>query len=131
MKLYKIITFNKMAADLKLDGLTGKEKYQILKIFRTFKLTESEFEDFKKDIIEKYTNNDEFKSKIEAYNNNDEEAKAWIENINKEVNEVLAIELNSDKEVEFDKLSEETFTKIIECNDLKINEMDALEEILM
>ena len=131
MKLNKIIAFNKVIADLKLTSLSGKDKYTLFKIFRQFKVVENEFNQFKADVINKYTQTDEFKEKLEAYNNEDEEAKKWINNLNNEVTNILAMELNTDKEVTLNPVSEDLFVALIDGNDLSLSETSLLEEVLI
>ena len=131
MKLNKIIAFNKVIADLKLTSLSGKDKYTLFKIFRQFKVVENEFNQFKADVINKYTQTDEFKEKLEAYNNEDEEAKKWINNLNNEVTNILAMELNTDKEVILNPVSEDLFVALIDGNDLSLSETSLLEEVLI
>lgn len=129
-KLIKFISVNKILDSLKLDKLSGSDKYEILKIGRKIKLIVKEFEEFKQDIIEKYTSTDEFKSKFEI-KDTDKEAEKYVKDINNEVNNLLLIEATSDKEVDITPISEELFVKLMDVNDLSINNSLLLEEILL
>ena len=129
-KLIKFISVNKILDSLKLDKLSGSDKYEILKIGRKIKLIVKEFEEFKQDIIEKYTSTDEFKSKFEI-KDTDKEAEKYVKDINNEVNNLLLIEATSNKEVDITPISEELFVKLMDVNDLSINNSLLLEEILL
>ena len=128
--LVKFIAVNKILDNLKLDKLSGEDKYKILKISRKVKLIVKEFEEFKEDIIEKYTSSDEFKENFKNKDEN-EEAKQYVKDKNKEINDLLLIEATSAKTVEIEPISEELFIKLIENNNLSINDSLSLEEILL
>ena len=132
IELTKIVTFNKLVDTLKLDKLNGKEKYDLLKVFRKIKIVSTEFEEFKQDIINKYVSTDECKENIEKSHNGDEEAKKYVDKVNSEINNIIYFELNSAKEVDIDPLTEDIFVKFIDSNeDLKIADIMLLEEILL
>ena len=128
--LVKFIAVNKILDKLKLDKLSGEDKYKILKISRKVKLIVKEFEEFKEDIIEKYTSSDEFRENFKNKDKN-EEAKQYVKDKNKEINDLLLIEATSTKTIEIEPISEELFIKLIENNDLSINDSLSLEEILL
>ena len=132
IELTKIVTFNKLIDTLKLEKLSGQEKYDLLKLFRKIKLISNEFEGFKQDIIQKYISTDECKENMEKSNNGDEEAKKYIEKINSEINNIIYLELNSIKEIDIDPVSEQTFMNFVDSNpDLKISDTLLIEEILL
>ena len=132
IELTKIVTFNKLIDTLKLEKLSGQEKYDLLKLFRKIKLISNEFEGFKQDIIQKYISTDECKENMEKSNNGDEEAKKYIEKINSEINNIIYLELNSTKEIDIDPVNEQTFMNFIDSNpDLKISDTLLIEEILL
>ena len=132
IELSRIITFNKLVDSLKLDKLSGKDKYAILKIFRKLKLVGTEFDEFRKDIIDKYISTDECKEALEKSNNGDEEAKKRIDEINTEVNNIIYMELSSEKEIDIDSISEDMFINLIDSNgELKVSDNLLLEEILL
>lgn len=132
IELTKIITFNKLVEALKLDKLSGKDKYNILKVFRKFKIVSNEFEEFKQDVINKYISTDECKKALEKSNDGDEEAKKYIDKVNSEVNNIIYMELSSVKEVDVEPLEEEVFMKFIDSNeDLKVSDTLLLEDILL
>ena len=132
IELTKIITFNKLVEALKLDKLSGKDKYNILKVFRKFKIVSNEFEEFKQDVINKYISTDECKEALEKSNDGDEEAKKYIDKVNSEVNNIIYMELSSVKEVDVEPLEEEVFMKFIDSNDdLKVSDTLLLEDILL
>ena len=128
--LVKFIAVNKILDNLKLDKLSGEDKYKILKISRKVKLIVKEFEEFKEDIIEKYTSSDEFRENFKNKDEN-EEAKQYVKDKNKEINDLLLIEATSAKTIEIEPISEELFIKLIENNNLSINDSLSLEEILL
>lgn len=132
IELVKIVSFEKLVGTLKLDKLSGAEKYDLMKIFRKIKLVNTEFEEFKQDIITKYISTDEFKNASEKSNEGDEEAKAYIKKINDEANEILFKELASTKDIDFEGLDEELFKKFIDSNpDLSVSDLFLLEEVLL
>ena len=132
IELTKIVTFNKLIDTLKLEKLSGQEKYDLLKLFRKIKLISNEFEGFKQDIIQKYISTDECKENMEKSNNGDEEAKKYIEKINSEINNIIYLELNSTKEIDIDSVNEQTFMNFVDSNpDLKISDTLLIEEILL
>ena len=132
IELTKIITFNKLVDGLKLDKLSGKEKYDLLKLFRKIKLISTEFDEFKQDVVNKYVSTDECKENIEKSNNGDEEAKKYVDNVNNEINNIIYMELSSTKEVDIDSVDEDLFIKFIDSNeDLKIADTLLLEDILL
>lgn len=129
-ELIKFISVNKILDKLKLDTLSGNDKYKILKISRKIKLIVKEFEEFKQDIIDKHVNTDEFKDKYQIKDSS-EEANKYIEDINSEINNLLLMEATSNKTLEIDSIPEELFVKIIELNNLSVNDSLLLEEILL
>lgn len=129
-ELIKFISVNKILDKLKLDTLSGNDKYKILKISRKIKLIVKEFEEFKQDIIDKHINTDEFKDKYQIKDSS-EEANKYIEDIKSEINNLLLIEATSNKTLEIDPIPEELFVKIIELNNLSVNDSLLLEEILL
>ena len=132
IELTKIISFNKLVDTLKLDKLSGKDKYELLKIFRKLKLVDSEFNGFKQDVVNKYISSDECKEAIEKANAGDEEAKKYVEKINSEVNNIIYMELTSSKDVDIDPLSEELFINLLDSNqELKVSDTLLLEDILL
>lgn len=132
IELAKIISFNKLVDTLKLDKLSGKEKYELLKTFRKIKLVANEFEGFKQDIINKYISTDECKEMLQKADEGDEEAKKYVDNVNSEVNHIVYMELTSEKEVDIEALSEELFINFLDSNEgLKVSDTLLLEDILL
>ena len=132
IELAKIIAFNKLVDSLKLDKLSGKDKYDILKTFRKIKLLSTEFDEFRHDIIQKYISTDECKENIEKSNNGDEEAKKYINDINDEVNNIINMELMSTKELDIEPIEESVFISFLDSNEgLKVSDNLLLEDILL
>jgi len=132
IELLKIVSFEKLVETLKLDKLSGQEKYDLMKIFRKIKLVNTEFEEFKQDIINRYVSTDEFKEVSEKSKEGDEEAKAKINKINAEVNDIVYKELNSEKELSIDPISEDLFKSFIDSNpNLNVSDLLLLEDVLL
>lgn len=132
IELLKIVSFEKLVETLKLDKLSGQEKYDLMKIFRKIKLVNTEFEEFKQDIINRYVSTDEFKEVSEKSKEGDEQAKAKINKINAEVNDIVYKELNSEKELSIDPISEDLFKSFIDSNpNLNVSDLLLLEDVLL
>ena len=131
IKLSDVVSFNKLVDTLKLEKLSGQEKYDLLKIFRKIKVVSTEFEEFKQDIINKYISTDECRENLEKSGQGDEEAKKYIDKVNSEVNNIVYLELSTEKEIDFDPIDEQLFIKFIDSNgDLNISDTLLLEEVL-
>ena len=127
-KLIKFISVNKVLDSLKLDKLSGNDKYEIFKIGRKIKLVVREFDEFKQDIINKYTSTEEFKNKVKDKSKESEE---YVKSINDEINNLLLIEAVSLKSIEITPISEELFIKLMDINDLSVSDSLLLEEFLL
>lgn len=129
MILNDILNFYNLIKNANTKEISSSEdKYKLLKIFRTLKRYNEEFEEFKRDAKDKVvTNKEEFDSKLKE-SKNDKEAKEYIDNINSELTSLIIQEITSDKDLCFDKISKDSFIQLSNNNDFTLEQLDCIEQ---
>lgn len=129
MILNDILNFYNLIKNANTKEISSSEdKYKLLKIFRTLKHYNEEFEEFKRDAKDKVvTNKEEFDSKLKE-SKNDKEAKEYIDNINSELASLIIQEITSDKDLCFDKISKDSFIQLSNNNDFTLEQLDCIEQ---
>lgn len=106
------------------------DKYKILKFYRDIKKLNSEFENFRKDAQDKIIKDQSEFQKMFEIQDKDDSAKNYINNINSELQNLILKELYSEKELNVDTISKESFDEFITSNKFKLKDIDILESIL-
>ncbi len=107
------------------------DKYSLLKNFRILKKFNEEFNEFKDDAQKQViTNKEEFDEKIKKVDE-DEEAKKYIDNLNKELQVIIIKELVSEKEIELNTISKESFIQFSDSGNFNLEQLDLLESHLV
>ena len=129
MILNDILNFYNLIKNANTKEISSSEdKYKLLKIFRTLKHYNEEFEEFKRDAKDKVIiNKEEFDNKLKE-SKNDKEAKEYIDNINSELASLIIQEITSDKDLCFDKISKDSFIQLSNNNDFTLEQLDCIEQ---
>ena len=130
MILNDILNFYNLIKNINIKDISNSEdKYKLLKIFRTLKHYNEEFEKFKKDAKDKIiVDKEKFSKKLEESKEN-KEAKEYVDNINSELTSLFIKEIMSDKkDISFDKISKDSFIQISNTNDLTLEQLDCIEQ---
>lgn len=129
MILNDILNFYNLIKNINTKEISNSEdKYKLLKIFRTLKHYNEEFEEFKRDAKDKViTNKEEFDSKLKE-SKNDKEAKEYIDNINSELASLIIQEITSEKDLSFEKISKDSFIQLSNNNNFTLEQLDCIEQ---
>lgn len=129
MILNDILNFYNLIKNANTKEISNSEdKYKLLKIFRTLKHYNEEFEEFKRDAKDKViTNKEEFDNKLKE-SKNDKEAKEYIDNINSELASLIIQEITSEKDLSFEKISKDSFIQLSNNNNFTLEQLDCIEQ---
>lgn len=129
MILNDVLNFYNLIKNINTKEISNSEdKYKLLKIFRTLKHYNEEFEEFKRDAKDKVIiNKEEFNKKLKE-SKNDKEAKEYIDNINSELTSLIIQEITSDKDLCFDKISKDSFIQLSNNNNFTLEQLDCIEQ---
>lgn len=129
MKLDDILHFYNLIKDISTKEISNAEdKYKLLKIFRTLKNYNEEFDKFKEDAQSKVISNREEFNEMFSKKDNDEKAKEYVNNLNSELTSLIVQELISEKEINFDKISKDSFIQLSNNNDFTLEQLDCIEQ---
>lgn len=129
MILNDILNFYNLIKNINTKEISNSEdKYKLLKIFRTLKHYNEEFEEFKRDAKDKVIiNKEEFDNKLKE-SKNDKEAKEYIDNINSELASLIIQEITSEKDLSFEKISKDSFIQLSNNNNFTLEQLDCIEQ---
>ena len=129
MILNDILNFYNLIKNANTKEISSSEdKYKLLKIFRTLKHYNEEFEEFKRDAKDKVIiNKEEFDNKLKE-SKNDKEAKEYIDNINSELASLIIQEITSEKDLSFEKISKDSFIQLSNNNNFTLEQLDCIEQ---
>lgn len=107
MKIFEIINLYKLISSAKTSKMAAADAVIIYRNARKMKKALEEFEDVRKDLMERYDGNRE------------------------EIEAALVAAVKEEVELELIKLSEDAFLKFIESNEMKVGQVVLLEEKLV
>jgi polyribonucleotide nucleotidyltransferase len=143
MKTKEVKTAYEVLNNAKLTKLETSDKFKVIKALREFKGIANAYDDFLKDAQEKLKgeNHDEIVKKAQQWQSEGEKTTLTIEEraeINKYLNdynnkvvECLKEEAEKDNDLSFDKLSEESFGKLVDSNDWDAKTIMELQDALI
>lgn len=142
LKTSEIVGVYKLLSDAKLTKMESSDKFKVIKMMRAMRPTSDEWDEFLKTVDEKLKkdNHDEIIEKARKWQQegenttltNDEkvEINTYLVNFEKEKQECINDELKKNVPLEFEKLSESAFEKLMDSNDWKVNEILELELVV-
>ncbi|MBO5854951.1 MAG: hypothetical protein J6Q61_09475 [Bacteroidales bacterium] len=136
MKLKSLIAAYKALGEAKVTKLEASEVLKIVKARKAMRTHAEDYDAFLKDCQEKFkpSNFDEIQEKVQKWDSlTDEEKKevnkALIE-YNNAINSAILEEIEKDIEVNVEKLSEDSLTKMLQENGWELKKLDELEVML-
>lgn len=142
LKTSEIVVVYKLLSDAKLTKMESSDKFKVIKAMRAMRPTSDEWNEFLKTVDEKLKkdNHDEIIEKARKWQQdgenttltNDEkvEINTYLVNFEKEKQDCINDELKKNVTLEFEKLSESAFEKLMDSNDWKVNEILELELVV-
>lgn len=140
MKTSTIIEVYKALKEAKLTKMESKEKFAVIKIMRSIKPIAEEWDAFMATVDEKLKgeNHEAIVAMIQQWQKEGDnttltmeerkEVNEYIAKFNAERNELINAELAKEVEVSFERISEETFERFIDSNDMDVNVLTILSE---
>jgi hypothetical protein len=136
MKLKQLIAAYKALGEAKVTKLESNEVLKIVKARKAMRTHAEDYDAFLKDCQEKFkpSNFDEIQEKVQKWDSlTDEEKKevnkALIE-YNNAINSAILEEIEKDIEVNVEKLSEDSLTKMLQENGWELKKLDELEVLV-
>ena len=136
MKLKSIIAAYKSLGEAKVTKLEASEVLKIIKARKAMRPYAEDYDAFLKDCQEKFQpkNFEEIQEKVQKWDSlKDEEKKevnkALVE-YNNSINSAILEEIEKDIEVNVEKLSEDSLTKMLQENGWELKKLDELEIIV-
>lgn len=142
MKTSTIIAAYNALVGSKLTKMEGEGKIKVVKAIKAMKPIATEFEDFRKDALErlKPEGYDEMVKKAEKWQKEGEnttlttteraELNKYFSDYQMEVDKCLKEEIEKEHELEFEKLSDEEFEKFADSNDFTAGQFIELMNVL-
>lgn len=140
MKRSTIIEVYKALKEAKLTKMESKEKFAVIRIMRAVKPVAEEWDAFMATVDEKLKgeNHEAIVAMIQQWQKEGDnttltmeerkEVNEYIAKFNAERNELINAELAKEVEVSFERISEETFERFIDSNDMDVNVLTMLSE---
>lgn len=140
MKTSTIIEVYKALKEAKLTKMESKEKFAVIRIMRAVKPVAEEWDAFMATVDEKLKgeNHEAIVAMIQQWQKEGDnttltmeerkEVNEYIAKFNAERNELINAELAKEVEVSFERISEETFERFIDSNDMDVNVLTMLSE---
>lgn len=140
MKTSTIIEVYKALKEAKLTKMESKEKFAVIRIMRAVKPVAEEWDAFMATVDEKLKgeNHEAIAAMIQQWQKEGDnttltmeerkEVNEYIAKFNAERNELINAELAKEVEVSFERISEETFERFIDSNDMDVNVLTMLSE---
>lgn len=136
MKLKSIISAYKALGEAKVTKLEASEVLKIVKARKAMRPYAEEYDAFLKDCQEKFQpkNFEEIQEKVQKWDSlTDEEKKnvnkALVE-YNNSINSAILEEIEKDIDVNVEKLSEDSLTKMLQENGWELKKLDELEVLI-
>lgn len=148
MKVVEISNACELIKKSKLTKMDDKDKFLVIKAIRVLKPISVEYQDFIKDAQEKLKD-EEYDANLKEYQdiqkehpglklsemtieeiNKAEKLAKYFNDSNKRFSDCIEEEANKEKELTYEKISEDAFTKFIASNDFSVEEIVLLQEAL-
>mgnify|MGYP003420952439 FL=1 len=132
MKLKEIVNSYKAFGEAKVNSLEESEILKIVKARKAMRSIVEDFEAFLKDVQEKFKpeNLEELQIKAQKWSELSDEEKMEINKIFRQYEQAINTALLEEQEKEFelniDKLSEESVSKLLKDNEWSINKLDEI-----
>lgn len=143
LSVKKIGNVYRLLNEAKMGKMESKDQIKLVRIVRKLKGVMAPFDDFVKDAQEKLKgeNHDEVVRKWQQWQREGEETTLseeerstvaeYMTEYNKKLNECLKEEFEREHEVEFEKIDEAAFEKLIASNDWPVYEIVLVEELIV
>lgn len=132
MKLKEIVSAYKALGEAKVSSLEESEILKIVKARKAMRSIVEDFEAFLKDVQEKFKpeNLEELQIKAQKWSELSDEEKMEINKTFRQYEQAMNVALLEEQEKEFelniDKLSEESVSKLLKDNEWSINKLDEI-----
>lgn len=142
LKTSEIVGVYKLLGEAKLTKMESSDKFKVIKMMRAMRSTAEEWDAFLKNIDEKLKkeNHDEIIEKARKWQQEGEnttltneekvEINTYLINFEKEKQECFGDELKKVVTLDFEKLNESAFEKLIDSNDWEVNKILELEWVI-
>ena len=142
LKTSEIVSTYKLLSDAKLTKMESGDKFKVIKIMRAMKPIAEEWDSFLKTVDEKLKkeNHDSIIEKAQKWQQegdktsltNEEkiEINKYLFEFQNEKEECIREELDKEVSLDFEKLNESSFEKLVDSNDWKVNEILSLETVV-
>lgn len=136
MKLKSIIAAYKALGEAKVTKLEASEVLKIVKARKAMRPYVEDYDAFLKDCQEKFQpkNFEEIQEKVQKWDSITDEEKKNVNKVlveyNNSINSAILEEIEKDIEVNVEKLSEDSLTKMLQENGWELKKLDELEIIV-
>lgn len=117
-KLSSVVALHRTLGAAKMDGLQSKDRCTLVKILQATRPFAENFDKFSADMFKAQapSNLEELQEKVRSNAPDAEDARKAIRAYNSTTSKYLTEELETEVEIEYLKLSEELFNKLLESN---------------
>lgn len=138
-----ILSAYKLLNDSKLTKMEDKDKFIVIKAVRKFKPIATDFADFQKDAQEKLKseNFEDMQKKAQQWQKEGEkttisederrEINTFFNEYYKKLEDCLREESEKVHELEYEKLSEDAFGKLVSSNDFKVDDIIKIQDAMV
>ena len=136
MKLKSIIAAYKALGEAKVTKLEASEVLKIVKARKAMRPYVEDYDAFLKDCQEKFQpkNFEEIQEKVQKWDSITDEEKKNVNKVlveyNNSINSAILEEIEKDIEVNVEKLSEDSLTKMLQENGWELKKLDELEVLI-
>ena len=142
LKTSEIIGVYAILKDAKLTKMESTDKFKVVKMMRPMQGVAEEWDKFMENVDKKLQkeNHEEIIEKAKKWNSegenttltNDEKAEInkYLIEFQKEKNECIKEEVEKEHEIEFTKINENAFEKLVDSNDWSVNQILLLESLI-
>lgn len=142
LKTKDIIGVYKVLSDAKLTKMESSDKFKVIKMMRAMRPIAEEWDSFLKTVDEKLKkdNHDNIIEKAQKWQQDGDkttltteekiEINKYLVEFHKEKEECIREELEKDANLEFDKINDLAFEKLIDSNDWEVGKIIELETII-
>ena len=143
MKTKQVVEVYNTLSSAKLSKMEDKDKFLVIKAMRQLKPISTAYEEFVKDAQEKLKGDDfeDIQKKAQKWQEEREntslsleerrEINTYLNGYNNKVVECLKEEVEKDNELNYEKISEDAFGKLVSSNDFDVKTIMNLQDALM
>ncbi len=143
MKTKQVVEVYNTLSSAKLSKMEDKDKFLVIKAMRQLKPISTAYEEFVKDAQEKLKGDDfeDIQKKAQKWQEEGEntslsleerrEINTYLNGYNNKVVECLKEEVEKDNELNYEKISEDAFGKLVSSNDFDVKTIMNLQDALM